>query len=101
MIIVCRPIKGITINGREYLLRSDGCTVHKFNFLEEAKEFLLDKGFDKNELEYLEYEEGQAMSEHNPDCNWELGFNILMEYWDSLPDDEKPKIHKRLQEIGL
>lgn len=29
------------------------------------------------------------------------GYNILMEYWDSLPDEEKPKIHKKLEKIGL
>ena len=32
---------------------------------------------------------------------WEKGFNILMEYWDCLPDDEKPKIHKQLEELNL
>ena len=26
---------------------------------------------------------------------------ILMEYWDSLPDEEKPEIDKRLKECGL
>ena len=33
--------------------------------------------------------------------NWEKGFNILMEYWDCIPDDEKPKIHKQLEELNL
>ena len=33
--------------------------------------------------------------------NWEKGFNILMEYRDCLPDDEKPKIHKQLEELNL
>ena len=27
-------------------------------------------------------------------------FSILMEYWDSIPDDEKPKVDKRLKEVG-
>ena len=27
-------------------------------------------------------------------------FNILMEYWESIPDDEKPKVDKRLKEVG-
>ena len=29
------------------------------------------------------------------------GFNILMDYWDSLPDEEKGNIDKKLREIGL
>jgi hypothetical protein len=29
------------------------------------------------------------------------GFNILMEYFDSIPDEEKNKVHTRLKEVGL
>ena len=29
------------------------------------------------------------------------GFILLMEYWDAIPDEEKPKLHKKLTEIGL
>ena len=32
--------------------------------------------------------------------NYRKGFNILMEYWESLPDEEKADIDKRLQEVG-
>lgn len=32
---------------------------------------------------------------------YEKGYRILMEYWDSLPDEEKPKISRRLEKIGL
>lgn len=32
---------------------------------------------------------------------YEIGFGILMEYWDSLPKEEQPKIHKRLLELGI
>ena len=32
---------------------------------------------------------------------WEKGFNILMDYWDCLPDDVKPEIHKQLEELNL
>ena len=32
---------------------------------------------------------------------YKAGFNVLMEYWDSLPDEEKPKIDARLKRIGL
>ena len=33
--------------------------------------------------------------------DYESGFNILMEYWDSLPDEDKPEIHEKLTELGL
>ena len=29
------------------------------------------------------------------------GFNILMEYWDSIPDEEKHEVHARLEKLGL
>jgi hypothetical protein len=32
---------------------------------------------------------------------YEVAYQILNEYWDSLPDEEKPKIHKRLEAIGV
>jgi len=33
--------------------------------------------------------------------NYRKGYNILMEYWDSLPDEEKPKIDEELKKVGL
>ena len=42
------------------------------------------------------------MNKHDEELHrYQTAFDILMEYWDSLPDEEKPKIHKRLKEIGL
>lgn len=35
------------------------------------------------------------------ECRYKYAYDILMEYWDSLPDDEKPTIHKQLKELGL
>jgi hypothetical protein len=32
---------------------------------------------------------------------YKKAYHILMEYWDSLPDGEKPDIDKRLKECGL
>ena len=29
------------------------------------------------------------------------GFDILMEYFDNISDEEKQKVHERLKEIGL
>ena len=33
--------------------------------------------------------------------NYEEGYNILMEYWNCLPDEEKTDIDKRLKKVGL
>lgn len=32
---------------------------------------------------------------------YQYAYDILMEYWDLLPDEDKPKINKRLKEVGL
>ena len=32
--------------------------------------------------------------------DFKAGYNILMDYWDSLPDDEKEEIDRRLKEVG-
>lgn len=39
------------------------------------------------------------MAKKKPD--YRKGFNILMEYWDSLPEDEKGTIDKKLRKCGL
>ena len=28
-------------------------------------------------------------------------YNILMEYWDSIPDEEKHEVHQRLQKLDI
>jgi len=35
------------------------------------------------------------------DNKYEVAYNILNEYWDHLPDDDKESIHKRLEAIGV
>ena len=37
----------------------------------------------------------------NKGANYEDGYNILMEYWECLPDNEKAYIDKRLKKVGL
>ena len=32
---------------------------------------------------------------------YQYAYDILMEYWDSFPDEDKETIHKRLQGLGL
>jgi len=34
-------------------------------------------------------------------ANYKKGFNILMEYWDILPDDQKEEINMRLRKCGV
>jgi len=33
--------------------------------------------------------------------DYKKGFEILMEYWDSMPDEEKEDIDRRLKECGI
>ena len=35
------------------------------------------------------------------DNKYEVAYNILNEYWDHLPEDEKESIHKRLEKVGV
>lgn len=32
---------------------------------------------------------------------YKKAYEILMEFWDSLPDEYKPELDKRLKELGL
>jgi hypothetical protein len=32
---------------------------------------------------------------------YKIGFNILMEYFDFIPDEEKEGVDKKLKELGL
>lgn len=41
----------------------------------------------------------EALKESQPD--YEKAYDILMEYWDSMPDEEKEDIDKRLKRCGL
>ena len=44
-------------------------------------------------------QENINFSSKKPD--YKEGFNLLMEYWESLPDEEKPKIDKKLKQLGI
>lgn len=37
----------------------------------------------------------------NKKPNYEKAFNILIEYYDSIADEEKPKVDKKLKECNL
>ena len=45
---------------------------------------------------FIDKEEG-----YKSENKYDVAYSILMEYWDSLPDEEKPKIHARLEAIGV
>jgi hypothetical protein len=42
-----------------------------------------------------------ALKDKLKEPNYEKGFNILMEYFDSIADEEKSEVDKRLKECGL
>jgi hypothetical protein len=51
---------------------------------------------------FNEGDEHNTIKEVIEDKNkYEEGFNVLMEYWDSLPDEEKADIDKRLKGFGI
>ena len=56
------------------------------------KEVNGESGIEKRERELMEEEERNRYKE---------AYNILMEYWDSLPDEEKPRIDERLKKLNL
>ena len=33
--------------------------------------------------------------------DYKKAYYILMEYWDSLPEEEKDSVHQRLLEVGV
>lgn len=35
------------------------------------------------------------------DYKYYKAYNILMEYWDCIPEEEQEAVHKKLVEIGL
>ena len=52
----------------------------------------------KDETEHLKSELYKQEKELQ---KYQQGFNILMEYFDSISDEEKPKVNKKLKKIGL
>jgi len=35
------------------------------------------------------------------ECKYKQAYDILSEYWDSIADEEKPKVHKKLVALGV
>ena len=56
MIVIGKPINGISINGLEYLLNNDGSEM-TFESVDKAKKFLLKHGFSKEFLNHVTFEE--------------------------------------------
>ena len=42
-----------------------------------------------------------ALEQQNKKNQFEKGFNLLMDYWESIPDEEKEDLHKQLSKLGL
>ena len=32
---------------------------------------------------------------------YKKAYDLMMQYWDILPDEDKPELHKKLEELGL
>ncbi|RLF42421.1 MAG: hypothetical protein DRN17_07855 [Thermoplasmata archaeon] len=64
----------------------------------------IDKAFDDwfNEQGWVLQEDGKTLCRHCFELKRYKGaFDILMEYWNSLPDEAKPEIDKMLKELGV
>ena len=51
-----------------------------------------------------EYERKKKMLDeelHKYQTAYDVLFNILMDYWHFIPDEDKPEIDKKLKELGL
>lgn len=59
------------------------------NILEKTNE----KGEEMSKDEYI--------SQLEDLIKYQFGYNLLMKYWDYLPDNEKDTINEELQELGL
>lgn len=62
-------------------------------------------GHDLEDLEDMVAQLKNYMRNHTDsrlvEGDYKAGFKLLMEYWDSLPDADKPEIHRKLEELGL
>lgn len=72
--------------------------------LDAEKEFSKLLPLDKERFDIIEdmkkdFQRYSKSERVNPD--YEKAYNILMGYWDSLPDEEKPKINKELKKLGI
>lgn len=63
----------------------------------QGKVIMCKRCFSLNDAEIVTRE----VMKNDIESKYKKGFNILMEYWDSLPDEEKQSINKRLKELGL
>ena len=85
---------------KNYIKLKQGCKM--FYAIEIDKDYVDDKEEAENFIEQLKpIKSWKEISKDNFVNNYKKGFEVLMEYWDSLPDDEKPKINERLKELGL
>ena len=47
------------------------------------------------------FEKNTYINELEDLIKYQYAYDIFMEYFDELPDDVKPKLHKRLEGLGL
>ena len=41
------------------------------------------------------------MPEEKSESRYKKAYDILMEYWDCIPEEEQEIVHKKLMELGL
>lgn len=106
------PLKNTKYTSYRVKARNQEEAIEKFNndegeyedlenmYLLEPEEWEIDKDQSIEEIKEEHKEEVKEMNEIiKPD--YKRGFQILMEYFDSISDEEKPKVDKLLKEAGL
>ena len=56
---------------------------------------------DKEFSDILDKSYTEVMFELRDKDKYKEAYNILKEYWDCFPDEEKPSIHRKLKKLGL
>ena len=70
-------------------------TKEDYQYIEEIKHEIAYNLWEQRDI-FIDEEE-----EYIESFNYKKAYNILMDYWDSIPDEEKKDADKRLNRLGL
>ena len=60
------------------------------------------KGLNKEQLIFIiDKLQSNCIRYERKSSKYSQGYNILIDYWDSIGDEEKEDVNKRLEQIGL
>jgi len=87
--------------GYQQLIGTIGCYGTKDLMRRDAIEVeLYDRGYEPTTI-IKWWKEGMPPAEEEEKEDYETAFNILMEYFDFIPEEERHDVDRRLKEIGV